>query len=145
VRSRVIASSICLFCEDIRHEQNNVDTLVGVLPDNINIATAPVLLPKLALYFVTVFPLSKVPTTISVRLQTPWPTELVNLGAVSQEQIANAVNEAREQGSDGVKFISKTIVSPFNIQGPGKIAAITSIDNRSILAGILRFKIIQQS
>jgi hypothetical protein len=145
VRSRTITSSVCLFCEDIRHEQNGVDTLVGVLPDNINVPITPALLPKIGIYIRILFPLSKIPSKISSHLQTPWQKELVKLGEVSPKQIATAVDEARAQGSDGVRFYTKAIISPFQVPSPGTIATITSIDNRNLLAGILSFRVQQPS
>src|SRR5271155_1448575 len=33
---------IALFCEDIREEQNGVFTLIGIIPDNVNVAAIPV-------------------------------------------------------------------------------------------------------
>jgi hypothetical protein len=118
---------------------------VGVLPDNLNIPTAPVLLPKLALYIRVVFPLPKVPSKISAHLQAPWQNEPVKLAEISPEQLATAIDQARVQDSDAVRFNFKIIASPFNVLNAGKIAAITSIDNTNILAGILSFRIQQPS
>jgi hypothetical protein len=141
VRSRIITSSICFFCEDIREEKSGADTLVGVLPDVLNIPTTPVLLPKLALYFRIVFPLLKTPTKISSHLQTPWQSELINFGEIPEAQMASAIDDARAQHNDGVRFNAKIILSPFSITMEGKIYAITSIDNTNILAGSLKFVI----
>jgi hypothetical protein len=141
VRSRIITSSICLFCEDIRQEQNSVDTLVGVLPDNINVTTTPVVLPKFAMYIRVVFPLSKIPSTISVQLLTPWNAEPAKLGEVSSEQIVAAVDEARAQDSDAVRFNFKVIGANFTVPNPGKVVVITSVDKTNIQAGILSFRL----
>ena len=33
---------LALFCEDIREESNGVFTIIGIVPDNVNVATMPV-------------------------------------------------------------------------------------------------------
>src|SRR5689334_701395 len=44
-------SAIGFFCEDIRQEVNNVDTLIGVMPDNVAIGkNVPGMIPKLGIY-----------------------------------------------------------------------------------------------
>src|SRR5947199_412358 len=42
--------AIGIFCEDIREEKNEVYSLIGVMPDNINVPATPGMLPKLAIY-----------------------------------------------------------------------------------------------
>jgi hypothetical protein len=145
VRSRTITSSICLFCEDIRHEQSGVATLVGVLPDNLNVPATPVVLPKLAMYIRVVFPLSKIPNKISAHLQASWFPEPAKLGEVTSEQIAAAVDETRAQDGDAVRFNFNIIGATFAVPSPGKVIVITSIDNMNIQAGTLTFRVQQPS
>ena len=42
-------SAIGIFCEDIRQEKSEQDTLIGILPDNVNVPSIPGMFPKLGL------------------------------------------------------------------------------------------------
>src|SRR5262245_1416449 len=43
-------SVIALFCEDIREEKSGQDTIIGILPDALNVPQFPGALPKLGIY-----------------------------------------------------------------------------------------------
>jgi hypothetical protein len=67
----MLLSAIGFFCEDIREETKGTFSLVGVVPDTMELPAIPATLPKLALFVRLRFSLDHKPE--SLRLVLRWP------------------------------------------------------------------------
>lgn len=140
---KVVTSSICIFCEDIREEKAGSSTLVGVFGDIADVDSLPSILPKLAMYFRVVFETRKAPLSISIMLELPWQEEKLNFGEIPKDKVEQAVTTARSQEQSITSITGRIMISPFNIPAPGRIIALASIDNEVIQAGSLNFQVPQ--
>ena len=133
-------SVTCLFCEDIREEKRNTDTIVGVMPDNIRVAQVPGLFTRIALYVRIQSPVDDPPPSISLRLELP-DGESIDLGGMPQEEITKAVETARQNEAPYIGMILKAVLSNVSIESPGRFSAIALLGDKEYLAGTLNVKL----
>jgi hypothetical protein len=126
---------IALFCEDIREEKSGQDTLVGILPDNLNIVNLPGMLSKLGIYIRIQLEHEDNPQTIKIRVKGPLSQHL-EIGSLDH-LIGQAKSQAQEKGFPFAGLVAKSIISPFPVQELGKIEAIVEIDGTEYICGAL--------
>jgi hypothetical protein len=128
-------SIIAFFCEDVREETSGTHTIVGVLPDNLNIGATPGMLPKLGVYVRIQMPLDANPQKIVVRIKVPGELnlELAKFDSLIEEAKTNA----RNIDMPFFGLIAKGTLSPLPIAAPGRIEAIVEIDGREHICGAL--------
>jgi hypothetical protein len=138
-------SAICLFSEDIRAEKSGQDTIVGTLPDNLNLegtpppagAPARAMLPKLSVYLRINLDIdSGNPKAVAARVlntnddllaQSDWTSDVID----------KAFIDSRANQMPLVGLVFKVIMSPLPITGSGKIRVIATVDGTDYLAGAL--------
>jgi hypothetical protein len=133
-------SAICLFCEDIRTEANEVNTLVGILPDNLNVPGIPGNMPKLGMYVRINLDPAAEPCSISLELALPWG-DVIPLGEIDQSLIAKARKDAQNSRAPVAGIISRSLFSPFPILGEGRIRAIAKIRDEPVTVGSLNIRL----
>lgn len=126
---------IGLFCEDIREEKSGQDTLIGVLPDNLNIPNVPAIMPKLGIYIRVQLERNANPQTLKIKLRVPGAadmpmTKLDNL-------ISQAKTEAETHGLPFAGLVARGVISPFPIHALGSIEAIVEVDGAEYVCGVL--------
>lgn len=131
--------AVGLFCEDIREEKSGQDTLVGILPDNVNLTKIPGVIPKLCLYVRVHVDLEADITAIVASLRFPDGTEQ-SLGSFDSDFIKKTQKEAREKGAPFAGFIAKGIGGPLNVSVPGQILAIAKIDNEEVVCAFVNIQ-----
>ena len=130
-------SVICLFCEDIRQEHNDVNTIVGILPDTININAVPAVLPKLGIYVRINISPEEDPGSISLALSMPGAGADIAIGEIDQSLIARARKDAEAVGSPIAGIVSRIVFSPFEIRQPGRIKVLANIRGEPVVCGSL--------
>ena len=116
---------MALFCEDIREELHGVFTLVGLLPDNVNVNAISAdgknadgggrVLGKLCAFIRINFPPEQPPKEIKIRLLF-GDGEEHDLGDVAQKTIDDAVQKALERKNALAGVISRAVFGGFNFQ-----------------------------
>lgn len=126
--------AVGIFCEDLREEKSGQEIIIGVMPDNLRISQFPALLPKLGLYFrIHLYPTTSI-RFISTRIRFPDKSEL-ELGSFDQSSIEKTQSEARANGAPVTGLISRGVLSPLNIPGPGRVLAIVDVDGQDLVCG----------
>lgn len=140
-------SSVAIFCEDLREEKSGQDSIIGTMPDNVNLPGAvmpnssnPVqstpMLPKLGLYLRMNLDAEEKPTQLSVRV-IDAKGELIAGGGWEQHLIDKAFKDANENKMPFVGLIFKILVAPFPIFAEGKITAIATVNETDYVAGAI--------
>lgn len=143
---------MAVFCEDIREEATGQQTLIGILPDIINLPPRPAeakqtsrpRLPKLGVYFRIQMGVDEPAQPINVKLIFSDGQE-VALGTIDQPLIDKAKQEARDASMPqaGLRF---TAVYPnFRIESFGIMSAVCEMGNDRHTAGMLNFRILAQA
>jgi hypothetical protein len=132
-------SAIGLFCESIRNEVEGTHTLVGIMPDNLNIPTVPIALGKLSLYVRIMIDPAIDPGPLSVWLIHPNGEE-----RELQTLDSNVINENRAAslaaGAPITGIISQAIMPGFPILDYGRFRAVLRTRDTEILCGALNFQ-----
>ena len=134
----ILYSVIAIFCQHIREEMGGTDTLIGILPDNVQLPSFPVALPNLSVYARIHLSPSFTPDSISVSLVMPDEKALV-VNELKPELILRAVSEANASGAPIAGLIVRVSIAQFVIVAPGRIRAIASINGQDHVCGALNF------
>ena len=139
-------SAVCLFCEDIREEKSGQDTLVGTLPDTLNLDGPPlpasaktVMLPKIGFYFRINFNAQdEKPQLASARIENPSGTTIVH-GEWDASLIDKAFNDAKANQLPFAGLLLKIVAGPIAMAlGEGKMVATVTIDGTDHVIGALK-------
>lgn len=133
---------IGLFCEDMREEKSGSETLVGVLPDNINMPI-PGALAKLGLYIRFHFDPAVDPGQIFTRIVHPNGEE-TKLGELDAAVVKKARDDARAAGVPIAGVISRAMIGNFPVKIPGIVRAIANVGGEDITCAMLNMKALPQ-
>lgn len=138
------ASIVGIFCEDIREERSDQNTIIGALPDNLQMAPtsglpemgAVPLFPRLGLYLRAHFDPDDKPSELSVRIVNTDGKVLVN-GGWDQAVLDKAFADAKNKQMPIVGLIFKAVAGPIPILANGRIVAIATVNGTERIAAIL--------
>src|SRR3569832_1087611 len=111
-----------VFCEDIREEANGVITIVGIMPDNVNVEmpkegqtglTSP-FLGKICIYVRMGFDPTYVLDEIKLRLTMPDGTQL-SLGSAPSDVLKAAGKQDRERNMPIAGVFSRAVLGGFSL------------------------------
>src|SRR5689334_2870375 len=105
---------IGLFCDDIREEKSGQDTIIGILPDNMNVAKYPSVTPKLGLYLRVHIDPKNPASKIVAKFKTPWDQH--EIGGADEDLIKQAVDQANEKKLPLGGIVLKALIVPFQMQ-----------------------------
>jgi hypothetical protein len=128
-------SAVALFCSDVREEKGNTVTLVGVLPDKLNVPKLPGGLPKLCVYVRIHVGVNFDPGALYSRLVMDGK----EIGRIDVQ--SKVVDTARAKSKDSGKayagLISTFVMAPLAIAKPGLMEALVTARGNEIVAGSL--------
>lgn len=131
-------SVITIFCEDVRQEKSGAETLIGVMPDNVNLTQIPGNLAKLAIYTRISFPSDYNLGPVTISISTPWKDEQV-LTVLDENFVSTAISDAKQKSGPLVGLISRAVSAPFVVNSAGRVKVFAKIGDRKILSGSLNF------
>jgi len=148
-------SIIGVFCEDIRIEMGDIITLIGLLPDNIDIQPTHTekggvatndskFLPKLCVYARANFDPDDPVNEINLRLILPDEKE-VPFGGASPDVIKLAKQQAKERGNPLAGVMMRGVMSPFQMSGGGILRLEAIIGSEVRLISHLNFKVYEKT
>jgi hypothetical protein len=129
-----------LFCEDIREEQSGIETLVGILPDNISVPSVPGMMPKLCVYVRINFPPSFQMQPGTIVLRFPDGVE-APVGDLSDELIATARENTIAEGGLLAGIKSRATLSGLTFKEAGRLHLIAKLGDKEYLCGSLNIKV----
>jgi hypothetical protein len=134
-------NAIGLFCEDIREEKSGQDTIIGILPDNLNLPSLrepnmQPLLPKFCSYVRVSLDIQDKPKGLAVKLMDTKGS-LITQGAWDQSVIDKAFSDAAANNMLIVGLIWKMVASPFPVMSAGKITASLIVNGAEHIVGAL--------
>jgi hypothetical protein len=138
-----------LFCEDIREEKNDVLTLIGLLPDNINLAAPPSssppekatkVLPKICVYLRINFGCEYKFESAIIRLGMPKGPP-IQLGTIDAAIIEKARTQAIESESPLAGVLFRVEMGGLRMPDAGIIRLEAEIDGETHLAAMLNIRL----
>ena len=136
-------SAVALFCSDVREEKGNTVTIVGVLPDNLNVQKLPGALPKLCVYVRIHVGVDVDPGTMYTRLVMDGK----EIGRIDiQSKVVDAARaRSKDSGKAYAGLISTFVMAPLAIAKPGLMQALVTVRDNEIVAGSLYLNEVPQS
>lgn len=128
-----------IFCEDIRAEVSGTETLVGVMPDNINFVSFPSTIPKLCAYTRLILFADLEYNEVVFSLSSTDGTVLGE-NPVESDLLARAVTDAKAQGATIANIVARLVFSPMQVKNESRLIASVKVDGESINCGQLNFR-----
>lgn len=144
-----------LFCEDIREETSGSHTIVGVMPDNINLQgqeglklpdgdKGKLLFPKMGFY-VRVNLEASAPAPKQIVAAASFPGHgIMPLGILGSEAIERAFAEAHSNKTPFVGVVFKAVVAPLTVTESGIATLHLNVDGEEQMCGTLNVRILDQ-
>lgn len=139
-----------MFCEDIREEKSGQISLIGILPDNINIASPPLdrpmsraAIPKLALFVRIHIGIDYDVGPMSLQLTLPDERK-IDLGAIERSFVEKSKKEARAKRLPIAGIISRVVLMNFQLPESGIVTAILEAGQEKHICAVLNAQIMQQ-
>jgi hypothetical protein len=142
-------SIIGLFCEDIREEKGDSLSLIGLMPDNINLeisdaqANAPSsenrILSKVCIFARANFPPDESVRAIELNLLLPNDVE-IPVGGAAADVIETAKTQARDMGAPLAGVVMRVVLAGFRLPKPGIVQLKAKIDGKERILSMLNFK-----
>jgi hypothetical protein len=135
-----------LFCEDIREEKSGQFTLVGILPDNVNVPAPPdpqnkdskAVIPRLGLYIRVHLGFKDDPGPMTLKLILPDLSE-IELGTINTELIENSKTQALANDLPFAGILQHALLQGFTIPGAGKVVAVLDSKGERHTCAVLNF------
>ncbi|WP_439925704.1 hypothetical protein [Nitrobacter sp. JJSN] len=135
-----------LFCEDIRDEKSGQVSIVGILPDSIQLPPPPdnkehltAILPKLGLYIRVMLPLEGPSGPMPVGLAMPDGTT-ISLGDIGTDVIAKAKSEAIANHLPLAGLIFHATMQGFQIATTGLMSAVLDCEGERNVCAMMNVK-----
>ena len=133
-------TAVGLFCDDIREEKAGTDSLVGVMPDSLNMPQFPGVLLRLSLYVrVLADPGTKLgETTLWLRLPDGKERHLQTIDAAV---IDGSQEQARRALFPYAGLIMRVAFQNFPVPAPGRMDAIVKWRGGEAICAALNFQL----
>lgn len=131
-----VFNGVTLFCDDLREEKTEMNTLVGIYPDNVMVGSAPFAFPKLALYTRLVVTSDFDVEPIELVLMTGGDAER-SLTTIPIELIEKAITDAKRDGSATAGLISRAMFAPFPVETATRFRVVARSKSYKIDTGTL--------
>lgn len=128
---------ITLFCEDIREEKSDLDTIIGVMPDNIKLPQVPATIPKLAFYTRIRIDVHEDASSLTVRIEEPGGKEQI-LSSFDSKVIERVRSDALSNGLACFGLVVRAVASHFAVMETGFCRVYVNVDGTDYLSGELR-------
>lgn len=126
-----------LFCEDVREEKTG-HTVIGIFPDNMEVAQMPGAIPKLGLYVrCHVDPAADV-GEVSLKLKFPDGGE-VPLAKFDEDAVKKTQADTRAKGTPLCGLVLIAVAGMVQLKQPGRLLAIVTIGGEEVLAAAIHF------
>ena len=145
------ANVVAFFCEDIREERSGLMSIIGIMPDNLNVEIShdfpqdqQPTIPRLTCYARLVFdPTKSDPRPVLATLIFPDDTERV-VKMFDEAIVDKGIADAKELGSPLVGLISRVQMDRFPIIKPGRLRLRIKLGKDEFLAGQLNIIVNKQ-
>lgn len=137
-------SAAALFCQDIRPEKSGTETLVGVLPDNVDVVSIPGIMPQLCLYTrIVLYPPYEHKRIDTVLLSADGKEIARN--QITHETLEMVRNDAKGSGAPFATIVARLIRSPMPLEAVGRMVARVEADGEIVECAQLIVRLAKQT
>lgn len=129
-------AALSLFADDIREEIGDINTVVGIYPDNILVPALPGMLAKLACYTRVIFDPNYPPTNMRTVIRFEDGPEIAS-NVLDDNLIATAVRDTKAKGGLVASIISRAVFGGVSLTQPCRIVSVAEHDGEETIAGFV--------
>lgn len=111
---------IAVFCDDIREEVRGTFSVIGVMPDNLQVDGVPGVIPRLAVYVRAHFDPHQQYSGFTVRLAFP-NGQTLDIHQADAESVRKLQSDALAKDNPNVGLVIRAVYSPAPIPQTGRI------------------------
>lgn len=130
-------SGIALFSEDVRREMDNLVTVVGVMPDNLEVPGFPGALAKLALYARIHIDIDFDPNPLRLHIAVNG-TKSFEITSFEADLVNRTREDARDKQNPYAGLLAHSVFSPFPVPEAALLEVVMSYGNEEAVIGALR-------
>lgn len=130
-------SAVAMFAEDLRDEQAGTHSLIGIMPDNIEVQSMPGMMTKLAVYTRINFSPDTMPDRLEVLLRVTGDGSILNLSIIPREILQQSVADTMAKNGPLVTIINRTVAAALVIPHPDRLESVVKWNDEEIIAGSL--------
>lgn len=129
-------SAIALFCEDIREEKSNSETIVGVMPSILAVPSFPSGVPKFGIYCRLQFSVDFPDFSATAFLRASWG-QIIDFGNFGKDLTAQAKREAIKLSLPIASVVLKGIIVPMPLPESGRLEVVAKVGDLEIICGAI--------
>lgn len=130
--------AFALFCDSVRDEKTSTQTIVGVYPDNLNVAKVPAVIARLAIYIRIMVDPDIDPDSMALWVVFPDGAER-NVQTIEPDVISTARTKARENEMPYAGLLTNITFPNFPIMQFGRVKVLLRAGEEEIVCGALTF------
>jgi len=135
-------SAVTLFCEDIRIEKSEQQTLVGVLKDALEITKIPGALPRLAVFTRLSADVDFDMSELTVRFLEP-SGKLIAENIIENEMIKNARDRAIRTNNPTHGVVAMFQLSMLPVESEGIFSVVCTVNGSETRSGYINIRLSQ--
>jgi hypothetical protein len=128
-----------LFCDDVRDELGGTHSIIGVYPDNLDIPTVPVTVPRLSMYVRLNVDSDDDPCEFSLFL-IHADGEEHPLQKMQADYVAGGLAMSRHQQNPKTGFIAKSFIMGLQVKNFGRMKVVVRFTDKEITAATLNVR-----
>jgi hypothetical protein len=129
---------VALFCDNIIDAKDGTQTLVGIFPDKLGVASVPSAMARLAIYFRILVDPAEDPGPLEILLLFPNGEEK-SLQKFDPVFVDSARKRARDEGLPYAGLLTNALIPHFPVLEFGRLSALVSIDGEKVVCGAVNF------
>lgn len=129
-----------LFCEDIREESGGTASLIGVMPDVMNLPNFPIGFQKFAIYLRLSVQTNAKAETITINFRSPGIDQPQLLQTIEREVIEQAQKDAVERKMPYAGVTGAMLFQGFVVREPGTILVELQVGDEAEVIGVLNIR-----
>lgn len=133
-----------IYCDDIRYEMGNKQSLMGIYTSDLWIPEAPAILPKLCVIANIATPLDKPFTKLIIRImrddETIIEAPLID-DQLHQPQLKIIENEDKDNPHRSIGLVGIFVLSPFSIEKECTLRVRAETENGELIGNGIEIKI----
>lgn len=132
-------TSIALFCDDIRQEASEANSLMGIWPDYVQLGSpeGSIAMARMCVYVRTNVPIEERPEDIEVILEVIGE-RIIPIATMSRDFVAATIAESVRGGAPNAGFINRAVTGNFPFEKPTSLRVLVKSGDTQIIAGAVR-------
>jgi hypothetical protein len=131
-------SAVGWFCDDVREEKGNKETIVGIYSDTVSVSSFPGAFKRITIYVRIQADVDQEVSTLKLFLSVPGVEGEGEVGIFSLDGLKEGQERSKQRGLPFITLITQATIEPLMVPSEGLIKATLQFnDHRTVVAAML--------